>query len=280
MSERDQSTTTEPAPGAGIPIDGAANLRDLGGWATADGGTVAHGAVFRSTELSGLSDAGLAVLAELGVVTVFDLRSSAERDANPDRLPDGVSEVHLDVLADLPGNPTAAVAQLPELLSNPDQIDPFLADGAVIDQMAAAYRDIVGSSSARHAYRTMFTTLADAPRRPALFHCTTGKDRTGWGAAALLSLLGVSEDDVYADYLATNTEILAFTQPMYDTFAAHGGDPDLLRPFLGVERSYLATAFDEMQTRFGTIEGYFTDGLGLDADVIDALRRSLVVTAA
>ncbi len=266
---------TDHSPGTRIDIGGAANLRDLGGWRTTGGATVATGALYRSTELSGLTDAGLDVLRGLGLVTVFDLRGTAERDAQPDRLPSGVADVHLDVLADAPGNPTAAVANLPKLLADPAAIDPFLEDGSVTEQMAGAYRAIVGSPSALTSYATMFTTIAEDAHRPALFHCTTGKDRTGWGAAALLSLLGVSRDDVFTDYLATNTEILPLTQPMYDTFAANGGDPDLLRPFLGVDRSYLDAAFDEMTTRFGSIDGYFTDGLGLGADVTDALRTGL-----
>lgn len=270
---------SERKPGADIPIDGAANLRDLGGWTTAGGGTVTYGALYRSTDLAGVTDAGLKVLAGLELTTVFDLRTTAERDAKPDRVPPGVADIHLDVLADLPGNPAAAAADLPKILAEPEQIEKYLQDASVIEQMADAYRGIVSSDSALASYHTMYATMAEAPKRPALFHCTTGKDRTGWGAAALLTMLGVSRDDVYTDYLATNTEILPYTQPMYDTFAANGGDPKLLEPFLGVESPYLDTAFEEMKTKFGTIDGYFTDGLGLDADVTAELRGALIDTS-
>ena len=129
--------------------------------------------------------------------------------------------------------------------------------------------------SAIASYRAMFTGLAEEAQRPALFHCTTGKDRTGWGAAALLTFLGVSHADVVEEYLLTNTQILPYTQPLYDAFAAAGGDPDLLRPALGVEASYLETAFDEMATQHPTIEHYFSAGLGLSDDTLDALRTTL-----
>jgi protein-tyrosine phosphatase len=272
-------TTSTPTPGALIELDGAANCRDLGGWPVAGGGTVRRGLVFRSSELNGLSDRGLSQLESLGLRTVYDLRTTAERNAQPDRLPGGVDDVHLDVLASDPSSAAAGVADLSELLADPKRLEGLLGDMSVTALFERTYRDVVGLPSAISAYRTMYAGIADAAARPVLFHCTTGKDRTGWGAAALLTFLGVSADDVTAEYLLTNDEILALTQPMYDTFAKAGGDPDLLRPALGVDASYLEAAFDEMTTRFGSIEGYFSQGLGLDDATLDALRGALVEPA-
>jgi len=263
-----------------IDLDGAANCRDLGGWAIPSGARMVRlGQVYRSTELNGLTDAGLDELGALGLRTVYDLRTSAERNAQPDRLPQGVRQVNLDVLADEPGNPAAGAAELPKLLADPAALEQLLAGSSLTDLFAGAYRGAVSLPSALASYRAMFAGLADAAQRPALFHCTTGKDRTGWGAAALLSFLGVSDRDVEADYLLTNSEILPLTQPMYDEFAAAGGDPDLLRPALGVEPAYLHAAFEEMDARFGSIEAYFTAGLGLGDDVLDALRDDLTAPA-
>lgn len=264
------------APGTVIPIPGAPNLRDLGGWAVAGGGTVRRGLVYRSAELNGLAGPGAEQFARLGIRTVFDLRTGAERSAQPDHLPEGVADVHLDVLADAPGNPAAHAADLPKLLADPATAEQMLAGVDLVDVFGAAYRQVVTLPSAIASYRALYGSVARERHRPALFHCTTGKDRTGWGAAALLSLLGVDHDDVVADYLLTNTEILPLTQPMYDEFQAAGGDPALLRPALGVEEQYLQTAFDEMRKTFGSIERYFTEGLGLDVATIGALRSALV----
>lgn len=129
--------------------------------------------------------------------------------------------------------------------------------------------------SALTGLRQLFSEFAQPDRRPALFHCTTGKDRTGWAAAALLMLLDVSDNDVMDDYLLTNDELLPELEPVFDRFEAAGGDPALLRPMLGVQEEYLAAALDEMRQRFGTIEGYFTNGLQLDAATQDALRAAL-----
>jgi len=138
-----------------------------------------------------------------------------------------------------------------------------------------AYRELITLPSASNSYRQLFTELADPKHRPGLFHCTTGKDRTGWAAAALLLLVGVAEDDVMDDYLLTNAQLLPFLQPHFDHFAAAGGDPDVLLPVLGVEPKYLEASLGEMRTRYGTVEQYFADGLGIAAPTQSALRAAL-----
>ena len=103
-----------------------------------------------------------------------------------------------------------------------------------------------------------------------------GKDSTGWAAAATLTLLGVSEEDVLADFLITNRDLLPALKPYFDRFASVGGDPALLTPVLGVETAYLHAAFDETHNRFGSIEAYFSEGLRIDADDQQSLHAILV----
>lgn len=241
-----------------------------------DGGLVRHGLVYRSTDLNGLTDAGMGQLAALGLHTIYDLRTTAERTAQPDRVPSGVTDVQLDVLADDPANAAAGAGDLQALLSDPAKVAAVLATTSLTSMFTTAYQQIVSLPSALAAYHSMYSGIADASRRPVLFHCTTGKDRTGWGSAALLSFLGVSRDQVIDEYMLTNVEILPFTQPLYDEFQAAGGDPDLLRPALGVEKSYLNTAFEVMESEFGTVEDYFTKGLKLDDSTLDSLRSALI----
>jgi len=83
-----------------------------------------------------------------------------------------------------------------------------------------------------------------------VFHCTTGKDGTGWAAASTLLVLGVSTDDVFADYLLTNDQLLPTLQPLLDQFRSIGGDPELLMPVVGVQKEYLQTVLDEMHKRY------------------------------
>ena len=258
-------------PGANIPIASLPNLRDLGGWRTRDGGRVRRGLLYRSTELDKLQGADMDAFAKLGIRAVFDLRIESERTAQPDRVPEGTEQIVCDVLAD---STDAAPAQLQKVMSDPKGAGELLGGGKAVAMFEQGYREIVRLPSALDSYHRFFSDLAEEQHRPALFHCTTGKDRTGWAAATMLTLLGVSEDDVRKEYLLTNDELVPALQPVVDQFRAAGGDPELLGPVLGVRREYLEAGFDEMRQRFGSFEGYLTDGLRIDAATQERLRAA------
>lgn len=264
--------TTTFKPGRRIDIPSVPNLRDIGGYQAA-GGVVQSGQLYRSVELNHLQGDDLDDFARLGISTVFDMRTEAERAAEPDVVPDGTEQVVCDVLADSQG---AAPAQLLKVLSDPALAEQMLGDGKAVALFERGYREIVSLPSALNAYRVFFTDIAGKAHRPALFHCTTGKDRTGWAAAATLLLLGVSEEDVFYDYQLTNRDLLPALKPLFEHFSAVGGDRRLLEPVLGVDPTYLRTALDEMKLRFGSIEDYFAKGLGIDIDAQQALRDELI----
>lgn len=255
-----------------LDLTTVANFRDLGGWEAADGRRVTAGLVYRSAALHHASETDRAFLAGLGIRTIYDLRSMAESETEPDPVLDGVAGVHLDVLAD--AETVSAPANLDKVLSDPETVaaaNEKLADGRGVEHMLGAYRELVNLPSAMRSYRALFTGLLDGS--PALFHCTAGKDRTGWAAASFLTMFGVSRDAVYEDYLRTNDMFLPAIRHVFDGFEAAGGDPDLLRPLLGVQAAYLDAAFAELQDLFGTIENYFAGGLGVDAVAQEVLRE-------
>jgi protein-tyrosine phosphatase len=264
--------TSERRPRITIPT--APNLRDLGGWPTADGGHTRGGVVYRSTELTRLDDDDLGRIGDLGLRTVCDLRTQHEVDDHPDVLPDGLVATHLDVLAD---REHAAPAELRKMFADPAGAGELLGDGQAVRYFEQSYRDFVALPSARTAYARLFRLVADADGEPLLFHCATGKDRTGWASAALLLLLGVSEEDVMEEYLQTNTDLLPMTQPWLDQFREAGGDPGLLLPIVGVQESYLEAALAEMRSTYDDIDGYATEGLGLTEETVARLRAGLVV---
>ncbi|MBN8868040.1 MAG: tyrosine-protein phosphatase [Solirubrobacterales bacterium] len=260
------------APGANIPVETLPNLRDLGGYSTADGRTVRRGRLYRSVLLGRLSDSDVRKVEELGLRTVFDFRTAAEYEAAPDRKV-GAREINLDVLADRTGEgPASLLAKM----DDPEAIRASLDDGKGAEMMRSAYRELIELPSADLAYRTFFTELASTETVPALFHCTTGKDRTGWAAASTLLFLGVGEEDVFHDYLQTNEQLLPALKPLLDQFASIGGDPAALRPVLGVDRAYLRTAIDVMTERYGSIEGYMREGLDLDEELLLTLKDRLL----
>lgn len=261
-------------PGASIPIRSVPNLRDVGGYRTRDGATIRFGHFYRSTDLSKITVDDAPRLAGLGLVTVFDLRTHSEREAAPDRVPPSAREVALDVLADKALR--SVPAQMQAVLSDPSIAVSMLGDNKALDYFLGSYRDFVTLPSALASYRTLFSDLAARDNLPALVHCTTGKDRTGWATASLLLLLGVDEDDVFHEYLLTNEQLLPAFATVFDKFTEAGGDPELLKQVLGVRPEYLQAALTQMREKFGSIEGYFADGLGIDAAGQDAIRVHLL----
>ena len=253
---------------ATLSIAGVVNLRDVGGYPTAAGGHVVTGRLYRSGQLNFEDEAGRAAFASLGVGTVFDLRSVDECRARPESLPAGISQFHLDVLAD---HETSLAAHLVDLFKDPIAANDLLRSGTIHRHYLDTYTQIVCSAAACAAYRQMFTQIADLDQ-PALFHCTAGKDRTGWAAAALLTLLGVPQQIVLEDYLLSAGPVVAWVQPYLDRFAASGGDPELLKPAFSVEPAYLAASMRQVDLNFGSIHGYFHVGLGLSEAVINRLR--------
>lgn len=259
--------------GEAIAIEGVPNLRDLGGWSTPDG-KVISGRVYRSAEFGALEGPPASDFAALGIRTVYDLRTQAEREIDVNVLPANTEYIVLDILADKPG---AGPAQMLQVLTDPKAAEQLLGNGKSVAMFEQSYREFVTLPSAIHGYHQFFTLLSKNEHLPGLFHCTTGKDRTGWAAASLLMLLGVSDDDVLADYLLTNDSLVPALQPMIDNFASIGGDPELLTPVIGVQPEYLDAARSELQDRYGSAEKYFMEGLKLSSTTIDALRSSLVV---
>jgi protein-tyrosine phosphatase len=197
------------------------------------------------------------------------LRTAEERDIRPDELPPGVEYVWLDVLADAD---QAGPAMLEKLMKDPTQANAVLGGGRAEADFQKSYREFVSLPSARESFSQLFLSLSDRDQLPALFHCTTGKDRTGWAAAALLTLLDVPKDVVMEDYLRSNDYIIPAYQHAIDAFIEAGGDPSIPPAILGVKTEYLDAAFDEMEAQYGTIEGYFSEGLGIDAAQQEALR--------
>lgn len=262
-----------------IPATTVPNLRDLGGISLSDGRVVRAGRVLRSGQLDRFNPAGDPVVAALDIRTVIDFRTEAERSAYPDRLPDGTRLLVADVFADLVAQRgTPAAAHLKQLLANPALAERELGGGRVQALFADTYRAFVTTDSARSAFRALLTVLA-APSDPGplLFHCTAGKDRTGWAATVLLSLLGADEETVRREYLSVNPAVRQAFAPLIEGFTVAGGDPELALAVIGVVPPYLDAALTEVDTRYGSMEKYVRDGLGVPDEDVARIRARLAV---
>ncbi|SNS47443.1 protein tyrosine phosphatase [Sphingomonas laterariae] len=248
----------------GLHLPSVHNLRDIGGYRTSDGRWVKMGLIYRSDQLDKVSEADLAAMGDLGIRLVADLRTESERQREPDRLPAGAEPLVLDVAADSQGS----------LGGDMRKAMAAITAGKGAEMLTEANRDFVSLGSAKTAYRTLLDRLDAPDAGPTLYHCTAGKDRTGWATAVILTLLGVPRETVMADYLASNDYLRAKNEKAIAGMAKMGLSVprENLEPVLGVRAEYLQAAFDEVDKRFGSFDAYLKQGLGLGDAEIEALR--------
>jgi protein-tyrosine phosphatase len=254
--------------GTSLGLDRAPNARDLGGYVNAEGLTVREGVVLRAEALNQLTEDDVTALA--AVRTIVDYRGHGEIEAaGEDRLPAEAAYAHLPVFAP---DYDIYLTLVPLIVSNdPVQQHEVLGDGGAERIMISLYRWFVSDATAREAFAETLRLISDPEARPVLFHCTAGKDRTGWMAAVLLTALGVHHETVVADYLLTNER----QAPLIDMFKGPAStiDPALIAPLLDVRPQYLQAAFDQVKQDFGTFPAFLRDGLGADEET---LRKALL----
>ena len=241
---------TPPLVSQHIALDGAHNFRDLGGYATTDGHHIKAGLLYRSNGLDKVSDADLVELQSLKLRTDFDFRTQSETDVAPDRLPSGVRRIALPMGSDF--NIAAMQTQI------------LAGDLSMID-MSKSYGAMAINDSDK--FRIWFADLLQPKTLPAVFHCTGGKDRTGLASALLLTALGVPQQTIMADYMASNyylrddIERTLWTVRFASLFRIDG---DGFRGIVGVRQNYLESAFAAINAHYGSIDNYLEQALGLD----------------
>lgn len=239
-------------------LAGALNFRDLGGYAGHEGRRMRRGRIFRSDHLGALTAQDAVQLRTIGLARIADLRGVTEREAAACAL-EGVT-VH-----SLPIEPTI-VQKIHDLLDAGERPAP----DDIVALMQDTYRGFVRGNSNRFA--ELFAHLL-ASDEPLVFHCTAGKDRTGFAAAMIHLSLGVSEADVRRDYLLTN-ERLKPDPNWWQRLA-----PEVAQVLFRVQPEFLDAALKAVREDFGSVEGYLADGLHLGASERDRLRALYLESA-
>ncbi len=236
-----------------IALEGAVNFRDLGGYRNDQGDRTRWRVLFRADGLSELSESDLAVMREIGIRTVVDLRSGEE-----------VEQSRFDVEAH-----PVTFHHFPFVETLPDAEEfertPVFFPAKYVQMVEEAAPQIVGA----------LTALAAPDALPAVFHCTAGKDRTGVLSALLLSLLGVPEETVVADYALSGTAMAHLRAKLAAKY------PDSMALFAGADVVFSAdpanmvALFAHVHDRYGSPADYAA-AVGVPGDVIDRLRQSLL----
>jgi len=253
-----------------LNFEGISNFRDLGGYRASDGRAVKWGRLYRSGNFAEASKADLAGLQTLGLTTFIDFRSGVEKTEEPNRLPEapGFTVVDIPVLDEGNKNLFGEISERIET-DNFDGFDP----GQVMEQANRQFADEFTPQ-----FRQFVHTVLDADGTPVLWHCTAGKDRTGFAAAILLRILGVPQDTVVADYMASRLPALEARQNQLLMLRVFKGEDvaEKIAVLLGVEQQWLEAGFEEIDETWGSFDNYVSNGLQLSAADIQRLRDILL----
>ncbi|HZY39730.1 MAG TPA: tyrosine-protein phosphatase [Mucilaginibacter sp.] len=243
-----------------VVLKGAANFRDLGGYETADGHHVKWGEIYRSADISKLTDSDLSVLKQRHINYDVDLRGHQEARQAPDRLNPGMDYILLPAGSD--GN-TNWMKSLTH------------AKGSAGDSLMIVYYSNIDSLALR--YKPFFDKLLGLPAGQSLvFHCSAGKDRTGIGSALLLYALGVPYNTIVNDYLASNYYRKDVNGKLLGQMTAMHIDPEVAKTMMGVKKEDLDATFNAITKRYGSVDVYLKTQIGLDEGKIAILKKKFL----
>jgi protein-tyrosine phosphatase len=245
-----------------VYLEGALNVRDLGGLATADGHHVAERSLFRGASPHQTTPADRAVLQGLGIRTVIDLRSPWERDLEPYEWP-GVRLVSAPLVDD------EVAASIHRRFADATLTNADLVDWWGLTKVPESLEAQLGSM------RTIFSCFLEAgPGEATLYHCRGGKDRTGLVSVIVLGTLGVTRDEVAADFLASNRQLAPMAAEFQERMRASGIELSeaAIASLAGVKEEWLSGLYRWIDEHYGSIEGYLRHRVGLDDDDLTRLR--------
>lgn len=274
-----EQTNTVTAESQRIEITGVQNARELGGYRTRDGTAVKRGLLLRTAQLGNAAPEELERLAETyRVAHVIDMRSSMEVAASPEPELPSAERHWLQIMDEQ--QMVRRAAPVRDVLTDPktDQLTRLKAcieAGVVSDRM---YAECLDSEQSQSGYREFFRILRDNREGGAvLWHCTSGKDRTGIGAMLLLSALNVDEKTIIRDYMLTNDFFAGELADVRSRLEPVVKDEKLLEDMLvgtrGVSERYITNALTYMKEHYGSAVAYLQTKLGLTDGDLTTLRQ-------
>lgn len=288
-------------------MEGTLNMRDLGGICTSEGQHIVKGRLLRSANLAQITSNDIQTLARLGIKTVVDLRGPKEALDHPDQVPAGTAIIPSPIIGNDTGDAIDDTTFRTMVLNA--GLPETMLDVAKVSQHGPYYRMLYlvnsygteSHTSRLTKYRPFFRALLDlAPDETLLVHCTGGRDRTGVGIALLLKALGVSEQDIEADFVASNhalqpdredpdsTTFLrfhsanVFLQPpankYYQRVAKElGAPPESIRNAVKLKADLLRRMFASIDAQYGSFPRFLDSQLGIGQEELGILRRTLLV---
>lgn len=271
-----------------LPIMGMYNFRDMGGYPGKDGRRVKWGMLYRGDHLYNMKPEGVSYLDAVGLHSVIDFRGYQECEAYPNKLGDNdIKEYHF-----IPDGKIAAFAgslQNGESMDHHDmQIefareqvkkDPDMAARSMMNQQV----EFVNNPASQKAYHDTLALIAETDAAPLYFHCKGGKDRTGYAAMLLLTILGVEESVIMYDYLLTNRAREKKNQRYLENFRKMAQGDEAVAQYLfalfKTEEAYLNAAIQEIKQNHGSIMSYIKNVLHISDKQIQIIQSLYLETA-
>lgn len=247
-----------------LPLQGAVNFRDLGGYKTLSGQHVKWGKAFRSDGLSKLNAGDLNYLTrKVGLRLDCDLRGASETQPQPDRLPEDGSVHRVNFPIDVDMKAVQAALQKPASAQDDDAA------------AAKGYMDLADEKAAS-VIGPLLKQYANPANFPIVTHCAAGKDRTGVATAILLSLLGVPRETVVAEYTLTNLVVARMVEAENKDLLAQGQKPLTLSPMWLAKKEWIEATLKHLDDKYGSIDNYLITACKLDRATIKKIRTNLL----
>ncbi len=256
-------------PGTPLSYEKCENFRELGGYVGMGGKKVKRGIIYRTGALSKITtEKDVELFRSLGIKTVIDFRSSTERKADPNPVYDEVNYIEKSALYDADGNEIRL------------DLAAIFAEGKVgvekmLIEVQGSYKHLPFNNP---AYKILFKQLAEN-KTPLLFHCTAGKDRTGVAAALILRVLGVSDEDIIADYLVTNNTRDKSRRKFIEAVSPTMGEEEaakLAQEIMGVKKELLQGTLNAIDERYDNFETYLLENCDVTKEMILSMRENLL----
>lgn len=261
-----------------IQITSVKNARELGGYKTIDGEQVKSGLLLRSGKLNMISDEDINILRdEYSVGDIIDFRFDMEINNEEDRSIDGAVYHYIDVMDlsgfDVDDMTEEAPRDLISIVGMMDKIG--MTDGSM-------YIGFLEGEKGKRGFGEFFRILINAsPDRAVLWHCTSGKDRTGIAAMLILSALGVDETTIINDYILTNTYNEKQIAGLKQMLRQQGADDEIINKaplvFDAVDERFMRKVLEQLKQKYGSVMGYIQDELNINQEEIELLKEKYLI---
>jgi protein-tyrosine phosphatase len=248
-----------------IYLEGTHNTRDLGGYVTQDGRKVRGNFLYRSDKLSNLTSKDILELQKLGIKRIIDFRSENEKTRDPNIIPEGFEYVEMPIEAD-----KKIKQEIYDVLSGK-------IDKNIKEFLMEANRQFIYEYS--ETFKLFLLEIINNPV-PTLYHCTAGKDRTGFATLLIYTILGIDRKTIIEDYLKTNEFIAdSIEKVKYEvakSMKISNKEVDRIMPLLKVDIDYINSAINEADKKYGSIFTFINDKLEIKSMERDLLKGILL----